>query len=91
MVMFEQWFWQDELDKIKCAECGKRLSKPGSTGPTAASDDQLKGSADAMPSRAVYCEGCRVSYCEECTSEAGRKIGKTNLICPQCGRDLGNA
>jgi len=84
------------LDKLfgkRCAECGKRLA-PVSTAPRHflfGSGDQLLKSMTKGLSRAVYCERCTSFYCKECTLRAGEKRpGEWHLICPECGKDLGD-
>ena len=78
----------------RCAKCGKRLSYPVSTAPRHFSFDsgkQLLKAMDKGLSRAVYCERCTSFYCKECTLRAGEKRpGEWHLICPQCGKDLGD-
>lgn len=100
MGIFDKLFGKGEKRSKKqkrCAKCGKRLSYPISTPVSTApgirmlSGNQLLKAMDKGLSRAVYCERCASFYCKECTLRAGEKRpGEWRLICPQCGKDLGD-
>jgi len=85
------------LDKLfgkRCAECHKRLSEPVSTATRHFRFDSGNRLLKAMGkglSRAVYCGRCDSFYCKECALTAGReRPGEWRLICPRCGKDLGD-
>ncbi len=90
MGIFEKWFWEEAVEQIKCAECGKLLSEPGKVAPASSTGDRLEEITVTTSSLPIRCKKCRVLYCAGCAFEAARKIGKGRLICPMCERDLGD-
>lgn len=92
MGIFEKLFGKGK--QKRCAKCHKRLSEPASTAPGVHIIPGGKKLTEAMEkslSRAVYCERCDSFYCKECALTAGReRPGEWRLICPRCGKDLGD-